>query len=142
MRTYVDKGRGHQISTNVYIQIFLIEYLVHNLLIIVTRFFVSFIKIPVLLKISVLKKLYLGRGVDVKFWMFAGGEGRFKFWSSCENVIIESLLMCWSYKINLWNTKCSKWSCSYTKFTSSIKSKLSLSNKVKFFTSKQIKPLS
>ena len=35
---------------------FLIQYLFHKLLIIVNRFFVSFIKIPVLLKISVLKK--------------------------------------------------------------------------------------
>ena len=37
---------------------FLIEHLVHELLTIVTRLFVSFIKIPVLLQISVLKNLY------------------------------------------------------------------------------------
>ena len=36
-----------------------IKYLVQNLVAIITRFFVSFIKIPVLFKISVLKKLYL-----------------------------------------------------------------------------------
>ena len=40
---------------------FLIEQLVHKLLATVTRFFVSFIKIPVLLQISVLKKLCLVR---------------------------------------------------------------------------------
>ena len=34
---------------------FLIQYLVYKLLVIITRFFVCFIKIPALLKISVLK---------------------------------------------------------------------------------------
>ena len=38
---------------------FFIKRLVHKLITIVTRIFVSFIKTPVLLKISVLKKLYL-----------------------------------------------------------------------------------
>ena len=42
-------------------KIFLIEQLVHKLLTIVTRFFDSFIKIPDLLKISILHKLYLAR---------------------------------------------------------------------------------
>ena len=40
---------------------YLIEHLLHKLLTIVTRFLVSFIKIPVWVKISVLKTLYLVR---------------------------------------------------------------------------------
>ena len=48
---------GH-VNVNVHILIFLIEDQVPKLLRIITRFFVSFIKISVLLKISVLKKLY------------------------------------------------------------------------------------
>ena len=57
-------GEGCHINVNVPIKIFSIEYLVHKLLTIVTRFFVSFIKIPVLLKASVLKKLYPFRTKD------------------------------------------------------------------------------
>ena len=56
MRKYANRGRGwvlHKCKRSHII--FLIEYLVHKLLTTVTRFFVSFIKIPVLLKISVLK---------------------------------------------------------------------------------------
>ena len=44
-------------SVHIYIYIYLTEHLVHKLLIIMTRFFVSCNKIPVVLKISVLKKL-------------------------------------------------------------------------------------
>ena len=46
--------------------------------------------------------------------------------------------MCWSYEANQKNTKCNKSSCSYTKITRSIRSKLSLRNKAKVFTSKEI----
>ena len=41
------------------LHIILIENLVHEILTVVIRFFVNFIKIPILLKISVLKKLHL-----------------------------------------------------------------------------------
>ena len=59
MGTYVNKGRrvSHQCERSHIF--FLTEYLIHKLLTIVTRFFVRLIKIPVLLKISVLKKLHL-----------------------------------------------------------------------------------
>ena len=59
MGTYVNKGTrvSHQCECSHII--FLTEYLIHKPLTIVTRFFVSFIKIPVLLKISALKKLHL-----------------------------------------------------------------------------------
>ena len=54
----VCKREGDVTSMQILVYIFLIEYLVHKLLAIVTRLFVSFIKIPVLLyKISVPKKL-------------------------------------------------------------------------------------
>ena len=58
MRTYANRGRGvsHQCERSHIF--FLIEYLVHKRVTIVTRFFVSFIKIPVLLKRTILKKLY------------------------------------------------------------------------------------
>ena len=49
MRTYANKDRGGNINANVRISIFLTEHLVHKILTIVTRLFVSFIKIPVLL---------------------------------------------------------------------------------------------
>ena len=49
---------GGHVNTNVRILIFLIEDQVPKLLRIITRFFVSYIKISVMLKISVLKKLY------------------------------------------------------------------------------------
>ena len=55
MQTYANR-RVFVTSMRTFAYIFLIEYLVHKLLTIVTRFFSSFIKIPVLLKISVLKK--------------------------------------------------------------------------------------
>ena len=59
MQTYAKRDRGGVTSmrTLAYIY-FLIKYLIHKLLTIVTRFCVSFIKIPVLLKIC-FKKLYL-----------------------------------------------------------------------------------
>ena len=50
---------GERVSHSRNVHIFLVEYLVHKLLTIVTRFFANFIKIPVLLKTSVLKKLHL-----------------------------------------------------------------------------------
>ena len=40
-------------------------YLVQSLLAIIIRFFVSFIKIPVLFKISVLKERYLAFGFEI-----------------------------------------------------------------------------
>ena len=46
------------VNANLDIYIILVKYLVHKLLGIVNRFFVSFIKVPVLLQISVLKKLF------------------------------------------------------------------------------------
>ena len=59
MRTYLTRGRECHINANVRILFFLIEHLVHKLLTIVTGF-------PVLLKISVLRKLYLVRVKDHK----------------------------------------------------------------------------
>ena len=49
-------GGGHG-NANVSIYVFLIKYLVHKLLTIITRILISIIKIPVLPKIC-LKKLY------------------------------------------------------------------------------------
>ena len=46
------------VNANLDICIILIKYLVHKLLGIVTRFLVSFIKVPVLLQISAVKKLF------------------------------------------------------------------------------------
>ena len=46
------------VNANLDIHIILIKYLVHKLLGIVTRLFVSLIKVPVLLQISALKKLF------------------------------------------------------------------------------------
>ena len=54
-----------------------IEYLVHKVIITVTRFFVSFIKIPVLLTISILKKLYLNCAWNYKSITFAS-KNQFK----------------------------------------------------------------
>ena len=59
MRTYLTRGRECHINANVRILFFLIEHLIHKLFTIVIGF-------PVLLKISVLKKLYLVRVKDHK----------------------------------------------------------------------------
>ena len=57
---HIRTGRGEcNINANIRIEMFLIRYVVHKLLSRVTGFFVGLIKIPVLLKTSVVKKLYL-----------------------------------------------------------------------------------
>ena len=55
IQTDANKGEGGLQSMRTFAYNFLIEDLVHKLLSITTRFFVSFLKIPVLVKISVLK---------------------------------------------------------------------------------------
>ena len=51
-----ERGSGVLANANHCILFISIKYLVHKLLGVVTRFFVSLIKVPTLLKISVLKK--------------------------------------------------------------------------------------
>lgn len=58
METGGGDGGHFNVNIHIYIYIILIKYLVHNLLGIVTKFFVRFIKAPVLLKISVLKTFF------------------------------------------------------------------------------------
>ena len=61
MRTEVRRGRGPgwgYVNANVRISILLTEPLFNKLPRIITKFFFSFIKIPVLLKVSVLKNIY------------------------------------------------------------------------------------
>ena len=53
-----ERGSGGLVNENHCILFILIQYLVHKLLGVVTRFFVSLIKVPTLLKISVLKKTF------------------------------------------------------------------------------------
>ena len=55
---YMQTGGSRHVNVNVCMYIFLIAHLLDKSLRIITRFFVSFIKILVLLKISVLKQLY------------------------------------------------------------------------------------
>ena len=58
METGGGDGGHFNVNIHIYIYIILIKYRVHNLRGIVTKFFVRFIKAPVLLKISVLKTFF------------------------------------------------------------------------------------
>ena len=64
---YANRGESGALSMQTFA--YKSVYLVQSLLAIIIRFFVSFIKIPVLFKISVLKERYLAFGFEMlQFW--------------------------------------------------------------------------
>ena len=58
MRMYANRGRGCHVMRKFAYNFFRIKYLVHKLLAIVTRFFITFIKISVLFKMPFLKNFF------------------------------------------------------------------------------------
>ena len=63
IQMYVNRGETGALSMQTFA--YKSVYLVQSLLAIIIRFFVSFIKIPVLFKISVLKERYLAFGFEI-----------------------------------------------------------------------------
>ena len=57
MRTYTNKGKGDYVTANIYFPYKFAKCLAHKLLAVITRFFVGFVKISALLKISVLRNV-------------------------------------------------------------------------------------
>ena len=52
------RGERVHVNANIRVKVFLFKHLAHKLFALITRFFVCFIKTPVLLKIAVLKNIF------------------------------------------------------------------------------------